>query len=249
MKKIVNSVLIIIIIVSLFGCTNNVDEPAAQNQAETAYRQSEMADNGAVQIGDKTEYIFCVSSPKYGPGFFKKNVEHLDVGSDVIIKATVLSSKNPDPELIKDMPIGDVKPEDVRVTLTTVRIDETLKYDSSLEGKSEIVVLENYKATVDPNDKNVIRIDSKGGTLPMKQGNQYLLFLTKVQPDAEVDYGGDFYFTGSWQGKYVINQKTQNASKISELTNEDLEFWDRRENHEQERLLTLAEEVYAKYIW
>ncbi len=247
MKKLVIGVLIVVIVISLFGCANNIDG-IAQNQTETTQKPSEMEENGAIQINDKTEYILGAGSPKYGPGFIKKNVEQLETDSDVIIKATVLSSKSPDPELIKDMPIGAVKPEEVCVTLTTVRIDEVIKSDNDFKEENEIVVLENYRASLNPND-NKIYIDSRGGTLPMKQGDQYLLFLTKVQPDAEVDYGGDFYLTGDWQGKYAISQKIQNASNISELTNEDLEFWDHMGNGDLKKLMTLAEQVYTKYIW
>lgn len=263
--------LFILIMILAFDCNENVanqqaDDNAANKQADGDAINQQAGDNAINQQADinniskapeddniannilkesEVEYRFVGSEGKFGPGFFKRTVEELESDSVAVLKVTMLYSEDPDYEKLATMPIGEVEPEELAVTLTTVTVDEVYKTDRDLKIGDELVILEPYQTYPHSSDESVIIISSNG-ILPMKQNQQYLLFLKRQPPDAEVKFGEDYYISGSWQGKYSLTTETINANKFTVQDTEILEFWEYRVD---DTLLSLTNDVFEKYVW
>ncbi|HGE71244.1 TPA: hypothetical protein ENX78_10440 [Candidatus Poribacteria bacterium] len=239
-------ILIAIIVFGLIGCSEvQTNDQLTINEEDTSVKNGEVS--GGIRPDDPNVVVMGSSdASSFGPGWYKLNVEELEKDSVAILKVTALYSENPDYEALSKMPIGNIEPEEVQVTLTTVRVDEVYKSDCNLKIGDEVVIEEDYRTYPDSNKENTIIVETAYGMLPMNKGEQYLVFLKKQPDDAEVKFGEDYYFNSGWHGKYPITEKTINSASINGLTTEDLEF---NEAFVDDHLLTLAEQVYQRYIW
>jgi len=131
-------IFVFVIVFGLIGCTDtennftNGDNQLTLSEDETENINEEI--NTQVKPNNQNVVVYGSADIScYDAGWFKHSVEELEEDSVAILTVTVLFSEKPNCETLAEMPIGSIEPEEVQITLTTVRIDEVFKSDSVLD--------------------------------------------------------------------------------------------------------------------
>lgn len=172
--------------------------------------------------------VFHANEGKFDDDFIKNDLNELEKITVAVVKATPLETK-PNPDLDKY----------TAIMLTTIRIDDVLKSDGIVQEGSTKILVEYYMTAQDPNDKSIMNIFSSNGSMPLKMGQQYLLFLQESPQSF-----GDYAVAGGWQGKFPINAKTK-SHKFADISIEDLEF---PEGRPIKNYRVIAEQAFEKYL-
>jgi hypothetical protein len=98
-------------------------------------------------------------------------------------------------------------------TRTPVSIEKVYKAPAGFNAKILNIAEETFEYTV---PGKIIRINYENYR-PMDVGQHYILFVRYAEDTKE------YFCVGSYQGKYLINDKTSRLEKIDSLTPEDME--------------------------
>ena len=103
-------------------------------------------------------------------------------------------------------------------TITPVRIDILYKKDEKAKERGTVHIFEYYSKTYTLNKIYVMTMDDY---MPMVPGEQYILFLIRASHRED---GGEYETISIKMGKYSYSDKIKNASKVTDLSKEDMEI-------------------------
>lgn len=159
--------------------------------------------------------------------------DELQNGSDLIIKATILTDKENKLDVLDD---GSVI---FGYTITQLQVEDV--YYGATSINDIIKITEEYYVTDLPIGKT---INTQGNYLPAKVGNQYIFFLKKYHDDTR--YKGMYFPIDLENGKYLINDKTKKISAINNLSNKELEIGTRDATKYKEFFIKVLEKYSKK---
>lgn len=223
MKRSVCAVVIIVgaVLLSQPGCGPTTDSGAEGSRAD--------------DTSSDTSTVYGHSLVKVGDEYDVRSLSDLESRSDVIVQVRALESKQylaPDQE---EYPIPD------GVQQTQVLVERVLKPYGDLQEGTECTIVEYYVSVPSPNDQAVTVVQCVGNTMPMKMGEQYLLFLHDSSNDL-----GDYAIFALGYGKYRISKEVTDAMSVGTLSKEVLEA---AEDQKGDPLYwQLAQEVVDKYM-
>lgn len=203
MKKRINIILLVFVMLFLTGCAKPDVRPDIQPDVQPDDQVVEKEDPIAEEdeIVDEPEYITftgCMSDDSY-----IENLNALEkrscaiVSGKVVEKREILTENDPLP------PSG--------VTITTLQIDTVYKTDNGLEPGSKIEFLEYYWTQYHEGKPKIYTYDYY---VPAKKGGSYLLFFERLSLDDRAEYTP----TVLWMGKYPISQELSEAWKDGIIT-------------------------------
>jgi hypothetical protein len=237
MRKIVVLFATFLLFLITSSCTQSKPSTPVASELETTGKTSATdtyKQESTSQAGKRQEMVYKMASYALGATDFKTLVSI----TEAVVRVTVLEGADEIRANQPDLSKGITPSSHIN---TPVKIEEIFKTNGKLAIGQTVTIEEYYATAPSSSDPDVTVVFTQGIMMPLKVGEQYILFLHDAQFEA------DYRINQSFLGKYPYNEKTKNLNAIKSLSREDLEIVPIKEIPIPQCFYDIAEEVMRNY--